>query len=91
MNSNEMIEQYLCYFSVIPNLDFIRFGTRIPVVLPQRITQDDELLRILGKDEQNNMLFKYHQAKYECDNSRIFKAQMKEEQCWLDEEEKNTL
>lgn len=216
MNSNEMIEQYLRYFSVIPNLDFIRFGTRIPVVLPQRITQDDELLRILetycekkqimivtqynhpreltpdsvkaikmlrdvgciirnqtvllkgvndnskviadlmnrlvscgvipyyifqcrpvegvknqfqvpllvgseiveeakkymngqaksvrfvlshptgkieilGKDEQNNMLFKYHQAKYECDNSRIFKAQMKEEQCWLDEEVKNTL
>lgn len=47
MNSNETIEKYLRYFTDIPNLDFIRFGTRIPVVLPQRITQDDDLLRIL--------------------------------------------
>lgn len=47
MNSNEMILKYLRYFSVIPSLDFIRFGTRIPVVLPQRIYEDDELLQIL--------------------------------------------
>ena len=47
MNSNETIEKYLRYFTEIPTLDFIRFGTRIPVVLPQRIIQDDELLRLL--------------------------------------------
>lgn len=47
MNANETIEKYLRYFTGIPTLDFIRFGTRIPVVLPQRITQDDDLLRIL--------------------------------------------
>lgn len=47
MNSNETIEKYLRYFTEIPTLGFIRFGTRIPVVLPQRIIQDDELLRIL--------------------------------------------
>lgn len=47
MNSNELIEKYLRYFSSIPTLDFIRFGTRIPVVLPQRIHDDDKLLQIL--------------------------------------------
>lgn len=55
MNSNQTIEKYLRYFTDIPTLDFIRFGTRIPVVLPQRITEDDELLDILksyGKRKQ---------------------------------------
>ena len=55
MNSNETIEKYLQYFTGIPTLDFIRFGTRIPVVLPQRILQDSELLQILetyGKRRQ---------------------------------------
>lgn len=47
MNSNQTIEKYLRYFSDIPQLDFIRFGTRIPVVLPQRIYEDDELLTLL--------------------------------------------
>lgn len=47
LNSNETIEKYLQHFTAIPTLDFIRFGTRIPVVLPQRITQDDKLLRLL--------------------------------------------
>lgn len=47
MNPNDTLENYLRYFTEIPTLDFIRFGTRIPVVLPQRVTQDDELLRLL--------------------------------------------
>lgn len=47
MNPNDTLENYLRYFTDIPALDFIRFGTRIPVVLPQRVTQDDELLRLL--------------------------------------------
>lgn len=57
MNSNETIEKYLRYFTDIPTLDFIRFGTRIPVVLPQRITQDDELLRLLeGYGEKKQII-----------------------------------
>ena len=57
MNSNETIEKYLRYFTDIPTLDFIRFGTRIPVVLPQRITQDDELLRLLeGHGEKKQII-----------------------------------
>lgn len=47
LNSNETILKYLRYFTAIPTLDFIRFGTRIPVVLPHRIFEDVELLRML--------------------------------------------
>ncbi len=49
LNSNAVIERYLDCFSRIEHLDFIRFGTRIPVVLPQRITEDEELLDILKR------------------------------------------
>jgi len=47
LNSNETIEKYLQHFCQIPTLSFVRFGTRTPVVLPQRITEDEALLRIL--------------------------------------------
>ena len=47
MNADETIEKYLRFFTEIATLDFIRFGTRIPVVLPQRILQDNKLLEIL--------------------------------------------
>ena len=47
INSNSVIEMYLQTFSRIPTLDFIRIGTRTPVVLPMRIYEDEELLRIL--------------------------------------------
>lgn len=47
LNSNETLKKYLQVFSEIPTLDFIRFGTRTPVVLPQRISGDEELLEIL--------------------------------------------
>ncbi len=44
---NHVIEEYLKHLSEIEHLDFIRFGTRIPVVFPQRIYMDEELLRLL--------------------------------------------
>lgn len=47
MNSNTTIKRYLELFSPIRHLDLIRFGTRIPVVLPMRIYEDPELLDIL--------------------------------------------
>lgn len=49
VNSNETIERYLKAFSAIDHLDLIRFGTRTPVFLPQRITEDPELLSLLEK------------------------------------------
>lgn len=47
MNSNQTIRTYLEGLSGIGHLDLIRFGTRTPVVLPQRITTDTELKSIL--------------------------------------------
>ena len=49
INTNRHIEEYLQAFSEIPSLDFIRIGTRTPVVLPMRIYDDQELLSILRK------------------------------------------
>ena len=47
LNNNQVIAYYLKELSSIEHLDFIRFGTRIPVSLPSRITEDPELIDIL--------------------------------------------
>lgn len=47
LNSNKVIEKYLEALTDISHLDFIRFGTRTPVVLPSRISGDLELLNLL--------------------------------------------
>ena len=47
MNSNEIIRRYLEEFCAVPALDFIRFGSRVPVTFPERIYEDEELLEIL--------------------------------------------
>ena len=47
MNSNDTIGRYLSALCAIPHLDLIRFGTRVPVSLPQRITSDEELTDLL--------------------------------------------
>ncbi len=49
MMSDEVIEKYLEAFTKIDNLKLIRFGTRIPVVLPQRISEDDKLIELLKR------------------------------------------
>ena len=40
-------------------------------------------IEILGVMEDGGMLFKYHQAKYEKDSSRIFLEKIAPDQCWL--------
>jgi KamA family protein len=57
MNSNGVIREYLESFCDIPHLDFIRFGTRMPVVLPQRITEDEALLSILEEYNQKKQIY----------------------------------
>ena len=55
INENDVIREYLDHLVDLPQLDFIRFGTRTPVVLPMRIYDDPELLEILreyGKKKQ---------------------------------------
>ncbi|NLC73012.1 MAG: KamA family radical SAM protein [Ruminococcaceae bacterium] len=48
LNSNAVIEKYLNELCSIPHLDFIRFGSRTPVTLPERIYGDSELLSIFS-------------------------------------------
>jgi len=49
MLENNIIEIYLKALTQIDHIQFIRFGTRIPVVFPERIYSDDEFLGILNK------------------------------------------
>lgn len=53
LNNNDKIENYLKELSKIDHLIYIRFGTRTPVVFPERIYGDNELLKIL---EQYNKI-----------------------------------
>lgn len=50
---NERITAFLEAFTDIDHLDFVRFGTRVPVTFPQRITEDQDLLQILEKFSRN--------------------------------------
>jgi lysine 2,3-aminomutase len=43
----KVIKKFLGKLSAISHLDFIRFGTRIPVTFPDRILEDKELLALL--------------------------------------------
>lgn len=57
MNSNEKIAEYLEAFADLKQLDFIRLGTRIPVVFPHRIIHDPELLDILNHYNTKKQLY----------------------------------
>lgn len=57
LNSNETLRRYLEEFSDIPHIDIIRFGTRTPVVIPQRMITDPELMDILEKYGQKKQIF----------------------------------
>lgn len=47
-------------------------------------------IEILGKMNQEQMLFKFNQAKDPSDASRLFAVSLKPEQCWLETEEMDT-
>lgn len=49
MLENREIRRYLEALSPIGHIRTVRFGTRVPVVLPQRITSDDELVVTLAE------------------------------------------
>lgn len=57
MNSNQRIREYLDTFIDLEQLDFIRFGTRVPVVLPQRISMDGELQEILKEYASKKQIY----------------------------------
>lgn len=43
----QVLAEFLEMLTPIPHLDFIRFGTKVPVTLPDRILEDGELLSLL--------------------------------------------
>lgn len=45
----EMIDNFLSKLFVIKHLHFMRIGTKIPVIFPDRILQDENLLSVLKK------------------------------------------
>ncbi len=57
MNSNKKIQEFLSLLCDIPHIDFIRFGTRTPVVLPQRIATDYDLKLILSDASKRKQLY----------------------------------
>lgn len=56
-NTNSRIAEYLRMLTQLKQLDFIRFGTRAPVVLPQRIYEDKELLDILEQNCKKKQIY----------------------------------
>jgi len=52
MLSTKVIGKFLNRLSAIDHLDFIRFGTRVPVTFPDRISHDEKLLDLLGRFSQ---------------------------------------
>lgn len=51
--STKVIKQFLDKLSVFTHLEFIRFGTRVPVTFPNRILEDEELLTLLANTTAN--------------------------------------
>lgn len=49
LNPNHILERYLRELSGVEHLDFIRFGSRVPVTLPERIYGDAELLDLFAE------------------------------------------
>lgn len=44
INPNHILKRYLEELTAIEHLDFIRFGSRLPVTLPERLYDDEEFL-----------------------------------------------
>ena len=57
LNPNHILERYLRELTAMDQLDFIRFGSRTPVTLPERIYDDPEFLDLLEKYAQKKALW----------------------------------
>lgn len=56
VNDNSRIREYLEAFTAIDSVRFIRFGTRVPVVMPKRIYEDPELVDMLRAYSQKKKI-----------------------------------
>lgn len=57
MLPNHMIRKYLEHLTAMEHLDLIRFGTRIPVVFPDRVLKDPELQDIFKEYADRKQLY----------------------------------
>lgn len=57
MLSHEMLECYLDAFTSMEQLDFIKVGSRIPVVFPQRVLEDESLQTLFRKYAVKKQIF----------------------------------
>ncbi len=57
LNPNHILERYLRELTAVEHLDFIRFGSRAPVTLPQRIYGDPEFLELFEKYARRKALW----------------------------------
>lgn len=55
MLPTDVIEQFLELLAPISHLDFIRFGTKVPVYYPKRMLQDDTLFSLLNDYTHNKI------------------------------------
>ncbi len=53
----ERIAKWLDTLADIPQLDFVRIGSRTPVTFPQRITGDPELIEVFGRFLEKKQLY----------------------------------
>jgi len=56
INENDRLARYLETFGEIGHLNYIRIGTRVPVVLPRRIIWDPELQELLRRCGQRKQI-----------------------------------
>ena len=57
MNSNSRIDEILSTLEKVPHLHYVRIATRVPVTLPVRVSDDQELLDILTKHNERKKLY----------------------------------
>ncbi|WP_330619586.1 KamA family radical SAM protein [Vallitalea pronyensis] len=53
----EILEVFMEKFSQVDHLNYIRFGTRLPVVLPDRIIQDERLVKALKTYSKKKQIY----------------------------------
>lgn len=57
LNPNRILRRYFQELSAVEHLDFIRFGSRVPVTLPERIYGDQEFLDMFAHYAQKKALY----------------------------------
>jgi lysine 2,3-aminomutase len=71
----EIIEKFLGSLYAIPHLKYVRFGTRVPVVFPQRVIGDEKLIEIFRKyasrDKKLYIVAHFNHPREITDKSRV--------------------